>query len=284
MSSKPLSWKEKYYPKIWLILGVSLLLFSAILWIWLQLAARVTKERNFTDVDAEPQVVTVDRFPANLGSLTNIVSILDLSKAADKPDSAHSPEFKAAAFIGAHESEWTLQVMNVSQENVIIDFLAKRSDRARFQYFRYHNGEADQSFILTYGTFTTVETTMGALQTVSFGLPDSVKAFPERFSTYKPFVSDSDDVLISSSLNIQRQVNLRPVAIPPPIDTIEAKLAQISAQSATEPDGTSTLPSSVDGFSGEPDAPPLDPASANTTGQKVLPNTTVPSAIQDPFN
>ncbi len=282
MSSSSLSWRDRFYPKIWLIGGIFILLVSAILWIWLQLAARVTKENSFTDSDtATPKVATVDHFPANLGSLTDIVPVLDLSKVADKQESTHSPEFQTAVFIGAHESEWTLQVMNVSQESVVTDFLAKRSDRARFQYFHYRKGK-DDSYILTYGAFTTVETAMGAMQTMDFGLPDNVKAFPERFSTYKPFVSVDDDTGVNDSANMQRQVKLRPVAIPPPPDAIEDKLAQISAQSVSTaaPAGTSSMPAGVDGFSGQPDAPPSEPTPSQTAGAKA----SSPAPIQDPFN
>jgi hypothetical protein len=287
MSSSPLSWRDRFYPKIWLILGISFLLVSAILWIWLQLAARVTKENSLQDTDAVPMVATLERFPASLGSLTDIVPVLDLSKVLNKPDSAHSPEFQSSAFIGAHESNWTLQLMNVSQENVITDFLTKRSDRARFQYFRYHKDEKDERFILTYGAFTTVETAMGALQTMNFGLPDSVKVFPERFSSYKPFVSDSNDVVTSDAVHMQRQVNLRPVVIPRPTDAIEVKLAQISAQSssATVAARQSTLPADVDGFAGQPDAPPSEPVpSSNVAGAKASHDTVNPAPIQDPFN
>ncbi|MDE2420821.1 MAG: hypothetical protein KGO49_06515 [Gammaproteobacteria bacterium] len=284
MRSSPLSWRDRFYPKIWLIGGIFILLVSAILWIWLQLAARVTKENSFTDDSdtATPKVVMVDRFPASLGSLIDIVPVLDLSKVADKQESTHSPEFQTAAFIGAHESEWTLQVMNVSQESVVTDFLAKRNDRARFQYFHYRKGEKDESYILTYGAFTTVQTAMGAMQTMDFGLPGSVKAFPERFSTYKPFVSLNDDTGVNDSANIQRQIKLRPVAIPPPSDAIEDKLAQLSAQSVSTaaPAGTSSMPAGVDGFSGQPDAPPSEPAPSQTTGTKA----SSPAPIQDPFN
>ncbi len=282
MSSSSLSWRDRFYPKIWLIGGIFILFVSAILWIWLQLAARVTKENSFTDTDAAiPKVTIIDRFPANLGSLTDIVPVLDLSKVADKQESTHSPEFQTAAFIGTHESEWTLQVMNVSQESVVTDFLAKRSDRARFQYFHYRKGEKDESYILTYGAFTTVETAMGAMRTMDFGLPSSVQTFPERFSTYKPFVSANDDA-VNDSANMQRQVKLRPVAMPPPPDAIEDKLAQISAQSVSTaaPAGTSSMPAGVDGFSGQPDAPPSEPASSQTTGTKA----SSPAPIQDPFN
>jgi hypothetical protein len=173
-------------------------------------------------------------------------------------------------------------VMNVSQENVITDFLTKRSDRERFQYFRYRKDENDERFILTYGAFTTVETAMGALRTMNFGLPESVKVFPERFSTYKPFVSDSNEVITRDSANMQRQVNLRPVVIPPPTDAIEEKLAQISAQSSSSTASArqSTLPSDIDGFAGQPDAPPLEPVSSTKTSRDAANS----APIQDPFN
>ncbi|MBC7752507.1 MAG: hypothetical protein H7Z73_12495, partial [Candidatus Saccharibacteria bacterium] len=255
------SWRHRFYPVIWLLSGVSVLLASAILWIWLQLADRVIKIHSFDD--SGPKSAASNRFPMDLGNLSNIVPVLDLTKMAAKQDSTHSAEFKAAAFIAQHQNDWTLQLMNVSQESVITDFLAKRSDRARFQYFRYNKGGRDESFILTYNVFTTVQTAMGAMQTMDFGLPASVKAFPERFSTYKPFVSDSDE-RVSDSIAAQRQVNLRAVAMPPPTDVIEEKLAQIAAT-------TIALPATVkvaDGFSGEPDALPTESAIPNASGVK----------------
>lgn len=277
MSSDSLSWRHRFYPVIWLLCGASVLLASAILWIWLQLADRVVKIHSFDD--SGPKSAATNRFPMDLGNFSNIVPVLDLTKMAAKQESAHSPEFRAASFISQHESDWTLQLMNVSQESVITDFLAKRSDRSRFQYFRYSKGGRDESFILTYNVFTTVQTAMGAMQTMDFGLPASVKAFPERFSTYKPFVSDSDE-RVNDSVAAQRQVKLRQVAIPPPTDAIEDKLAQIAANS-------SALPTTVkieDGFSGEPDAPPDEPVSPNVPAVKTKNTTSTQIAVQDPFN
>ena len=277
MSSESSSWRHQFYPMTWLICGASILLISAILWIWLQLADRVIKIHSFDD--SGPKAAASNRFPMDLGNLSNIVPVLDLTKRVDKKDSIHSPEFKAAAFIGQHQNDWTLQLMNVSQESVITDFLAKRSDRARFQYFRYSKGGKDESFILTYNVFTTVQTAMGAMQTMDFGLPDSVKAFPERFSTYKPFVSDSDERVIDSIAG-QRQVRLRPVAIPPPTDSIEVKLAQIAAQSSARP----AMVKVEDGFSGEPDAQPIEAVTPNVSGANPRDVSAPPVAVQDPFN
>jgi len=273
MNSNSTSWRHRFYPITWLLCGVSMFLVCAILWIWLQLADRVIKIHSFDD--AGPKSAVSNRFPMDLGNLSNLVPVLDLTKMAAKQDSTHSPEFKAATFIGQHESDWTLQLMNVSQESVITDFLAKRSDRARFQYFRYNKGQKDESFILTYGVFTTVQTAMGAMQTMDFGLPVSIKAFPERFSTYKPYVSDSDE-RVNDSIAAQRQVNLRPVAIPPPSDSIEDKLAQIAAESSAPAKAVVA----EDGFSGQPDALPAEPVSSGVPGVKASP----PVAVQDPFN
>ncbi len=259
MKSSSVFWRKRFYPKTWLFCGIFTLLATAVLWIWLQLAARVTKENSFTEA-APLQVEATSRFPENLGSLTKIVPVLDLIKIADKQNTTHSPEFQTVAFIDAHQSDWTLQVMRVSQENVITDFLAKRSDRSRFQYFRHQNGANDVSFILTYGAFASVGTVMGALQTMNFGLPSTVKVFPERFSAYKPFITDSDNAVTSDLLSRQRQVKLRAVAIPPPTDSIEDKLLQIQSTS-TAATGATSIPVGIDGFTGQPDAPPAEPKS-----------------------
>jgi hypothetical protein len=294
MKSKTVAgYDDHFYPKLWLITGVAIIAASAVLWIWLQLASRVTKENSFAPADSVEQQVMPDHFPMDLGNLADIVPVLDLTKVADKQDSAHAPEFKASAFTSQHASDWTLQVMNVSQETVITDFLAKRSDRGRFQYFRYHKGGKDESFILTYGVFGTVATAMGAMQTMDFGLPPAVKAFPERFSSYQPFVSDSDNNVVDASANNLHQVKLRPVALPAPTDAIESKISQLADGGTVEEQPTlidhssrgraGALPAGVDGFSGVPDAPP---PSADTPdsgkGRPVAPTSVAP--VQDPFN
>ncbi len=294
MSSKTVSgYDDHFYPKIWLISGVAIIAASGVLWIWLQLASRVTKENSFTPAESVAQQVMPNRFPIDLGNLADIVPLLDLTKVADKQDSSHAPEFKASAFTSAHASDWTLQVMNVSQESVITDFLAKRTDRARFQYFRYHKGGKDESYILTYGVFGTVATAMGAMQSMDFGLPPSVKAFPERFSSYQPFVSDSDNNVVDFSNSNLHQVRLRPVALPPPTDAIENKIEQLADGATVDNQPTlidqssrsRALPAGVDGFSGVPDAPPPstdaanpDPAAGKNHGATPI------GPVQDPFN
>jgi len=291
MSSKPVSgYDDHFYPKLWLMMGVAVIATSAVLWIWLQLASRVTKENSFAPADSVEQQVMPERFPIDLGNLADIVPVLDLTKVADKQDSPHAPEFKASAFTAQHASDWTLQVMNVSQESVITDFLAKRSDRARFQYFRYHKGGKDESYILTYGVFGSVAMAMGAMQTMDFGLPAAVKAFPERFSSYQPFISDSDNNVVDFSTSNLRQIKLRPVALPPPTDAIENKIEQLAEGATVENQQTlidqsskhGQLPAGVDGFSGVPDAPPPStdlPDPAQGKGRS-----STPAAVQDPFN
>jgi|GEM_PF-3326701 len=296
MSSNPLSLKStNFFPRTWFVSAVVVLILAGLVWIWLAVLGRVTKEHTFTaePTEGDQPSALQDRFPADFGNLADIVPVLNLRKvSADAPDQVedtHSPEFRALAFINQHESDWTLQVMNVTKESVITDFLAKRSDRGRFQYFRYKKGTPDESYILTYGDFTVVQTAMGALQSMNFGLPATVKVFPERFSTYKPYVSDSDEKMVDLSASGPRQVRLRVVAIPPPapVDSIEKKIAELADDSATPsagavPPSTGKLPSSVDGFSGTPDAPADAPPPAPAPKSK----STTPDAapVQDPFN
>lgn len=183
------------------------------------MSARQTVQMIMPDEIAEPTTVTqrFEGFDASLGSMTDLVPVLDLSKSVVQVGT-HGPEFRGADFLSRHSKNWTLQLMNVTQESVIADFLAGRSDRSRFQYFRSIDGEQER-YVLTYGDFATVQTAMGALATVDFGLPNSVKPFPERFSSYQPYVTDqgSDERVVGGTGSRAYQVRLREVAIPVPV-------------------------------------------------------------------
>ena len=203
----------------WLTAGLTLFGLCFFIWIWLQIAQRQTVQVTTTDDLPEPNAVAqrFEGFDASLGSMTDLVPVLDLSKSVVQAGT-HGPEFRGADFLTRHSKNWTLQLMNVTQESVIADFLAGRSDRSRFQYFRSIDGEQER-YVLTYGDFVTVQTAMGALATVDFGLPTSVKPFPERFSSYQPYVTDqgSDERVVGATGSRAYQVRLREVAIPEPV-------------------------------------------------------------------
>lgn len=263
----------------WLGFGISILLVCLVIWVSLQLSKRVTVEQAWENapkaIDAQSQE---DLLNNTLGTLTQEVPVLDLST-KDIPAGVHAPEFRGVAFIDANAKKWTVQLMNVSQETVITEYLATRSDRNKFYYFRTTQDDTDR-FVLTYGNVNSVQEAMRLMQSVDFALPESIKAFPERFASYENLVTDqgSDERLIGGA-NAQkyRQVLLKPVLIPSISD--DPSVAQPSnpltsrepAYGALPTDqmATPVAPTVSDGFADAPDS---------------APDTADLPPVQDPFN
>ncbi len=276
-------WLQQAPSLIWLAVAGLVLAAAFLIWVWLAVSGRTTTEAQVSN-DSIQTETRQSMFDQALGALTDVVPVLSLKK--DTPTEQHSPEFRAASFIETQASNWTLQIMNVSNETIVTDYLSKRADRSQFHYFRFVEGRTER-FILTYGIFTTMQTTMGALQTNDFGLPNSVKAFPERFSSYKPYVSGSsgDEKVRDSTVHKARQIDLKPVPLPQdPVMDVTVPEAKRGAAGTSEPaygalPNESAAPTGTvsDGFSDQPDAPPPEPSSPGT-GDATMP------AVQDPFN
>lgn len=217
----------------WLTIGTGVLVACFLLWLSVQLAERLTVEVAEPTATPEIAVVLPDRLEGEIGMLVDAVPPLDLNKQVVAVGQ-RAPEFRGTEFIKANSSNWTLQVMKVSQESVVKTYLSQRKDRQRFQYFRVVEG-TQEHYLLTYGNFTTVQTAMGALQSMQFDLPNSVKAFPERFSTYQALVKDQGAEERMSGLSQKvRQILLKPVAVPIDVDVVE-RATRTSRASVQEP-------------------------------------------------
>lgn len=277
--NKALVWKT-IRNSTWLLGGVSLLGGAFFLWIGLQIHEHIVVEKPLEqpDTPVEPEKV---RFSPTLGMMTDIVPELNLKKNINTEE--HDPEFKGADFIKEQSTKWTLQLMSVTQESVIKNYLVKRADREKFYYFRYVEKNKSDRFILTYGTFNSVSAALQNMKSMDFELPASVKAFPERFYAYKSFVIDSnsnEDIVNLSNRGKVYQVRLRSVPVPveaPVVSTNPMDSSPINAANPSDvlspraPNGTpSTLPSL--------------PAS-NNAGQSTAPSSPAAEApVQDPFN
>lgn len=286
----------------WLTIGTGILAVCFLLWVSSQLAERLTVEvvqPSTADAVAETTVVLPDRLDGELGMLLNAVPALDLNKQVVVVGQ-RAPEFRGTEFIKANSSHWTLQVMKVSQESVVKTYLLQRKDKQRFQYFRVVEG-SQEHYLLTYGNFTTVQTAMGALQTMQFNLPNSVKAFPERFSTYQSSVKDQgSEERMSGMAQKVRQILLKPVAIPIEIDPV-AVVVRRQSSSLSEPafgalqgdqvaakiDPAMSLPATSSEASRRPAVAPSTTAPQPTPSTVVTPSSTAPTQpvdLQDPFN
>lgn len=266
----------------WLLGGVIMLCACFLLWIGIQVHERMTlveEPLEQPDLPVEPEKV---RFSPTLGMMTDIVPELNTKKDISSVEE-HEPEFKGADFIKENSSRWTLQLMSVTQEEVIRNYLLKRPDRNKFYYFRYVEEGKPQRYVLTYGAFNSVSTAMSGLGSMKFNLPDSVKAFPERFSTYKPYVIDSNSD--QEIVNLTRQgriygVRLRSVAIPvePPPPVVGLNNEPVINSQLTQGAHTSTGPTAT------PAVPVTPPANSGATNSNSTTTPVSEAPIQDPFN
>ncbi|XID75153.1 hypothetical protein ACF3NA_00875 [Alkanindiges sp. WGS2144] len=201
----------------WLLGGFGMLGVAFFLWIGVQIHQRIVIEKPpQDDVPVEPEKV---KFSPTLGMMTDIVPVLDLTQSSTQ--SSHVAEFRGADFIKSQSDRWFLQIMDVTQEEVIKSYLANRTDRKQFAYFRYVEPQQPERYLLTYGSFNSVTQALEASKKVSFDLPSSIKIQPQRFSSLKKFVKDDvgAEVKITnlSGSNKIYQVKLR--AVPVPVET-----------------------------------------------------------------
>lgn len=203
---------------LWLILAV--LLGMATLIVWTKIKRLQPKDRvPAVAVNQEPKMATMQellsRFTPDLGFSTDTVPPLDPNRKGSIA-ARHSPEFRDNKFLEAQRNNWTLQVMNVTRESVVVDYLSKRSDRSQFHYFQYVDSDKQTHFILTYGVYGSMNQAMDDLNRVSFDLPGSVRAFPERLRNYLPLAArnTSNDGKLEESQDRPRRVILKPVRVP----------------------------------------------------------------------
>ena len=201
----------------WLVLAFGLL---ALTWlVWNQTRQEQPRNASVTEVattqdNIVSQAELIREFTPDLGFSTDIVPPLDPNR-KDALTSRHTAEFRDNKFLTRQRNSWTLQIMNVTRESVIIDYLSKRNDRGQFHYFQYIDNAKQTHYILTYGIYNTLAQAMDGLTRSRFDLPGSVRAFPERFESYLPFAqrSTSNDGKLEDTER-PRRVVLKPVKVP----------------------------------------------------------------------
>lgn len=258
----------------WLLGGTIMLGAAFVLWVGVTIHQHIVTpaddDDDQADVPVEPEKV---RFSPTLGMMTDIVPELNLKKHTASDE--HDPEFKGADFFAEHDKEWTLQLMNVTQESVVKSYLAKRPDREKFSYFRYVEKNQPDRFVVTYGVFSTVSQALQTLKDTNFELPSSITVTPERFHTYRPYIVDTNSDQGVTNLSPQGKVyEVRLRSVPLPVETIEPTVTTARTNPAVSSSVTTT-PSS--GATSEPTVKKTESASTANTS-------TPESSIQDPFN
>lgn len=120
-------------------------------------------------------------------------------------------EFKDRKFFEKHKNRWTVQVMDVAQNDIITGYLKGRNDRDKFTYFRYQKDNGLR-YILTYGIMGSEQEAKGAVKTVDFGLPNNVIPTPEKLGNYLGSIDkyERTEEIVDSSPTAPRKVKLQP--------------------------------------------------------------------------
>lgn len=148
-------------------------------------------------------------------------------------------EFKDSRFVKSNLGKWTVQVMNVVENDVITDYLNTRTkDRDKFNYFRVVDEKNQKRFVLTYGAFNSAQEAIAAGQAAGFNLPSNIQTFPEEFKLY---MTQMDEYEITPPLkdigkDTPRDVKLKSTQkpLPPPKAKPVTKKQESNSQPSRE--------------------------------------------------
>ena len=212
-SSRPATKAYRRYALIWLLMSLLLGVVTALVWMFAKTPAAHAQIENEpitanaiapTDIVRPTKIESLHELDADVQPIDFSAMVRDLR---DYPD-----EFKDKSFLIANKGKWTVQVMNVAENDVIVDYLLGREDRNKFAYFRYRDDNDQLRYMLTYGIMSSAQEANGAAKLTDFGLPSNVRVIPEEFNRYVNII-DSYELaapVIDLDAKRNRKVNLQP--------------------------------------------------------------------------
>lgn len=179
-------------PSFWRSL---LILFFAIISLAGAISLRLLSgfdEDDQLDRIAQAQIEKANKDEAAYTVIKNIESIGDLKNQV-KPivfddvvieQRNQDESFQDIEYIAERKKAWTVQIMDVSQLEIILDYLATQKKRSQFAYFRYSDKNKEKRYILTFDDFNSESGAVSAIESNEFKLPASIKPFPRAFKDY----------------------------------------------------------------------------------------------------
>ncbi|MFB6348878.1 hypothetical protein ACFBZI_05485 [Moraxella sp. ZJ142] len=229
---------EKYFRRqafYWLVAAA----VAAVLWllIWLTSAAPAIIHKNHDD-EIKSSDLALPATITELHELKKEVQLLDNSVLV-RDFRSYPAEFKDKTYFNGLGGRYVLQLMDVAENEVIVDYLNGRSDRDQFAYFRYTDANDRQRYVLTYGKFATAAEADAGLKTVDFALPSTIKPKTTKASnlvaTIDSYELNQDVVDLASTQ--PRRVRLQATRTEIPVKAATAKdeeLARLSRERAEQ--------------------------------------------------
>ena len=223
---------------IWLVATLLLGVTTALVWMFSQTPAMGAKIENAPI--ASPQVLSAElEQPLKIESLHELdTDVQPISFDETVRDLRSYPnEFKDKRYLLANKGKWTVQVMNVAENEVIVSYLEGREDRSKFTYFRYLDENKQVRYMLIYGVMSSPQEAVGAAKLIDFKLPTNVRVLPEEINRYVGIIDNYErpDPVKDLSTKRTRSVNLRPTKREVPVrqNTSTVNNSEQTASSAT---------------------------------------------------
>lgn len=198
---------------IWLIMTLLLGVVTALIWMFSQTPAMGAKIEN-APISPPQTISTVLEQPLKIESLHELdTDVQPISFDTTVRDLRNYPaEFKDKRYLLANKGKWTVQVMNVAENDVIASYLEGRADRDKFAYFRYLDDENQVRYMLTYGIMSSPQEAVGAAKLIDFKLPNNVRVLPEEINRYVAIIDNYErpDPVKDLSTRRTRSVDLKP--------------------------------------------------------------------------
>lgn len=229
---------EKYYRRqamYWLMAAAVV----AALWliIWLTSAApSIIKAKQADEVQSSD--LALPATISDLNELKNEVKPMDNSVLV-RDLRSYPPEFKDKTYFNGISGSYALQLMDVAENEVIVDYLNGRSDRDQFAYFRYTDGNDKQRYVLTYGKFASSAEAEASLAQVNFGLPSSITPKTAKVSEFLSIIDsyelgqDVVDLASSQPRRVRLQATRTEIPVRPATKADE-ELARASQERAVQ--------------------------------------------------
>lgn len=262
----------------WFVLAIIFGLVWVVVWLMSEppKAIQTTKNADITSQDL-PLPSSIDNFV----QFAKEVPVVDLSTTVIRDLRNYPAEFKDRRFFEKHQNRWTVQVMDVAQNDIITGYLKGRQDREKFAYFRYHNGNNEIRYILTYGIMGSSQEALGAVKTVDFGLPKSVTPVGERMSRYLDIIDkyERTEEIVDSAPNAPRKIKLQATRNEIPAATSKSATSQ-SQTKKKEP--VQQFVQSGSSAQQAPKKPAPKPQETSTNTQATAPAPAKPKASAEP--
>lgn len=229
---------EKYYRRqamYWLMAAA----VAAALWliIWLTSAApSIIKAKQADEVQSSD--LALPATISDLNELKNEVKPMDNSVLV-RDLRSYPPEFKDKTYFNGISGSYAIQLMDVTENEVIVDYLNGRSDRDQFAYFRYTDGNDKQRYVLTYGKFASSAEAEASLAQVNFGLPSSITPKIAKVSEFLSIIDsyelgqDVVDLASSQPRRVRLQATRTEIPVRPATKADE-ELARASQERAVQ--------------------------------------------------